>query len=314
MTQKVQKMVVVPLDGSPAALKTLDYLVLFFGPDHPLEIRLLHVQPPLPASLVEESCRSVDAARQLKEMGNRYRRMADKFLEQGRKRLIRAGFDDRRVSVESPKNRIGVARDICAFSEKGQADAVVLGTRGRSRLEAFLLGETANKVLDASRVCPVWLVKGEVSLKTVLIAVDGSENAMKAVDHAGFMLSGTDVDVRLFHAKRGLRAFFPQSVVEGSQGLEELWSTAAGKEIAPHMEAARDMLVRAGLPEGNIAVQVVKGSRNTAADLLKAARTGRCGTVVMGRRGLTGVQAYTMGSVSRKVIENCRDTALWLTS
>jgi hypothetical protein len=32
----------------------------------------------------------------------------------------------------------------------------------------------------------------------------------------------------------------------------------------------------------------------------------------MGRRGATNVKSYTMGSVSRKVLQDFKDAALWL--
>jgi nucleotide-binding universal stress UspA family protein len=43
----------------------------------------------------------------------------------------------------------------------------------------------------------------------VLIAVDSSENALRAVDHAGFMLSGTDCKATIFYAMKNLGRFVP---------------------------------------------------------------------------------------------------------
>jgi nucleotide-binding universal stress UspA family protein len=40
------------------------------------------------------------------------------------------------------------------LAERKQSDAIVLNTRGRSRLEAFFMGETARKVLEFARICP----------------------------------------------------------------------------------------------------------------------------------------------------------------
>jgi len=34
MTEDIQKMIVVPVDGSENALKSLDYINLLFGPEH----------------------------------------------------------------------------------------------------------------------------------------------------------------------------------------------------------------------------------------------------------------------------------------
>ena len=48
MAQDTEKMVVVPIDGSENVLKTLNYINLFFGPQHPLKITLFYVLPRLP--------------------------------------------------------------------------------------------------------------------------------------------------------------------------------------------------------------------------------------------------------------------------
>ena len=64
--------------------------------------------------------------------------------------------------------------------------------------------------------------------------------------------------------------------------------------------------------EFQISNRIVDGSRSAAADILDAAREFGCGTIVMGRRGATNVKGYTMGSVSRKVMQDYKDAALWL--
>ena len=54
MVEDIQKMIVVPVDGSENALKSLDYINLLFGPQHPIKTTLFYVMPRLPPILVEE--------------------------------------------------------------------------------------------------------------------------------------------------------------------------------------------------------------------------------------------------------------------
>ena len=91
-----------------------------------------------------------------------------------------------------------------------------------------------------------------------------------------------------------------------------MWQSAAGREIAPYMQKAKEMLVKAGLDESQISSRIVDGGRSAAVDILDAARKFGCGTIVMGRRGSSNVKDYTMGSVPRKVLQDCKDVALWL--
>ena len=174
------------------------------------------------------------------------------------------------------------------------------------------MGEVSSKLLEYCRVCPVWIVEGKVRSNQVLIAVDSSDNALRAVDHAGFMLAGTDNPVTLFHTMRHLNRFVPQEVLDEAPELEELWKTKAGQEIEPFMKKAREVLLQAGLDESQIKVKVVDGSRSAASDILDEARSNGYGTIVMGRRGISGVKEFFMGSVTNKVLQNCTGMAAWI--
>ncbi|MGD8769949.1 MAG: universal stress protein [Desulfobacterales bacterium] len=312
MSTDITKSVVVPLDGSPIALKALNYLLLVFGTRHNLVVNLFHVVPGGPPILLEESKKDPNTARQVRELESRNKQMAAKTLSAGKKSLLDKGFKEDMVKIVEFKKQVGIARDICGWSEKKSMDAIVLSTQGRSRIEAFFMGETACKVMELSRICPVWMIKGDVRSKPVLIALDNSENALRAVDRAGFMVSGTDCPITLFYSKRSLGRFFSSDVVAPMSDLETMWKSAAGREIAPYMQKAKEMLIKAGLDESQISTRVVDGSRSAAADILDAARKSGCGTIVMGRRGATNVKDYSMGSVSRKVMQDYKDAALWL--
>jgi len=312
MSTEITKSVVVPLDGSQTALKALNYILSVYGAQHNLIVNLFHVVPGAPPILVEESKKNPDTARQVRELENRNTKMAAKTLSDGTKFLLDKGITEKMIKTVEFQKQVGIARDICGWSEKKRMDAIVLNTRGRSRIEAFFMGETANKVLELSRICPVWMIKGDVHSKPVIIAIDHSENALRAVDHAGFMLSGTDCPVTLFYSKRNLLRFFSSEAIEPVSGLESIWKSAAGREIAPYMEKANEMLINAGVDKSKISIRIVDGGRSAAFDILDAARQLDCGTIVMGRRGVTNVKDYTLGSVSRKVLQDYKDAALWI--
>ena len=306
------KMVVTPVDGSENALRSLDYLDLIYGSDHNLEVTLKYVLPTLPPVLADNRHLDRETATKLKTIENKSIRMAEKILTQAKKILVDRGFHEERVQTVYKKKRSGIAQDICQWVESKRADAVLVSSRGRTRLEAFFMGEVSSKLLEYCRVCPVWIVQGKVKSKRVLIAIDSSENAIRAVDHAGFMLSGTDCPVTIFHTMRHLRRFIPQEVLDEAPELEELWETKAGKEIEPYMKKAEDMLIRAGVSESQISQKVVDGSRSAANDILEEARNYQYGTIVMGRRGISGVQEFFMGSVSSKVLQDSTGMAVWI--
>ena len=310
MSSDLGKMIVVGLDGSENALKVLDYLGLIYGPKPILEIVLLHILPTLPPILVAEDDRQTKL--RLLNVEKKSILMAERILAEANGVLLKKGFKDDQIIVVHRKKKIGIARDMCNFAAHKKADSVLISAKGRSKLEAFFSGGVANRMLEYCRVCPVWIVEGAVRSRRVLIAMDSSENALRAVDHAAFMLSGTDCQVTLFHSKRHLRRFVPQEIIEAAPELEELWKNKAGEQIAPYMKTAKEMLLEAGIPESQLKTRVVDGTRDAASDILKEARSNDYGTVVLGRRGHSGVKEFFMGSVTSKVLQDCAGMAVWI--
>jgi len=311
MTKDPEKMIVVPIDGSKNALKSVDFINLIFGPKHQLRLSLVYLLPKLPPIMVEEIKKSRQTINQLREIEKRNSQMAERILTDAKGRLMNIGFSKEAVEAVFRKIEIGVARDICSWSENNKkADAIFISSRGRSRLEAFFTGEVANKVLECVKVCPVWMVKGTVKSNNVLLAVDNSENTMRAVDHAGFMLAGTDVNVTVFHSKRDLRRFVPKEVLQEFPEIQKFWQSKAGEVVAPYMTKARESLVRAGLAENQISVKVVNGSRSAARDILKEAEENAIGTIILGKKGYSNVKDYAMGSITKKVLEQAADMAV----
>ena len=311
MTKKIEKMIVVPIDGSENALMSLDYINRIFGPRHNLRLSLIYLLPKLPSILIEESSKSRETVNQLQQIERKSSQMAERILTDAKDRLMQVGFTKKAVEAVFRKIEVGVARDICSWAETSRkADAIIISSRGRSRLEAFFTGEIANKVLEYVKVCPVWMVKGRVKSKNVLLAVDHSENAMRAVAHAGFMLAGTDAKVTVFHSKRDLRRFVPEEVLEEFPGVKKFWQRKAGDVVAPYMKKALEILIQAGLAEDRISVKLVDGSRSAARDILKEAEEYTIGTIIIGRKGSSDVKDYSMGSITKKVLDGASDMAV----
>jgi nucleotide-binding universal stress UspA family protein len=189
----------------------------------------------------------------------------------------------------------------------------MISTRGRTRLQSFFMGEVSRRVLEYCPATPTWLLEPVVRKRGVLISVDSSENSLRAVDHAGFMLAGTDCPVTLFHASRQLRSFVPTEIVQDASELEDFWKDSEAQQVTPYIEKAKEKLRRHGLAEDQIAVKLVGSSGgNISEDIRKAANDYDCGTIVLGRRGLTGIKELVMGSVTRKILESFSGMAVWI--
>jgi len=78
------------------------------------------------------------------------------------------------------------------------------------------------------------------------------------------------------------------------------------------MMKSKEMLIKHGLAENNIDIKIIDGSRSVADDILKAAKTKNSGTIVLGRRGISKVEEFFIGSVTRKVIQQAVGFTVWV--
>ena len=140
------------------------------------------------------------------------------------------------------KKRVGIARDICGWSEKKKSmDAVVLSTQGRSKIEAFFMGETACKVMELSLICPVWMIKRRMcAQKPVLIAL--GQFRKRPASGGSRCISCCPAPTARSHCfipNANLMRFFSSDAVAPMTDLETMWKSAAGREIAPYMQKSK---------------------------------------------------------------------------
>jgi nucleotide-binding universal stress UspA family protein len=300
MTEPIKKEILAAVDGSEGALNAVGYAARMLPPGT-AAIVLFHVMPPAPPLYRD----SLDAALQQSHAVwcRKHERLAAEALDRARAQARAAGFLDDDIRLKSQAAIVGVARDILAEAYRGNYDAVLMGRRGLGAMQDLFIGSVSNKVLQHAGV-PLWLVEGRHLPPGLLVAVDESEHSLRAIDHVGFMLGGRgDVPVTLLHVQ-------PASLIGGRLGPESCQGEEA-EALFPFLARARRELLEAGVPAEVVRVSACRW-RDPATGLLSEARQGGYGTIVMGRRGLTGAKAFFLGSVSSKLISTTRQMAVWV--
>ncbi len=310
--EDLTKSIVIPLDGSKNSLRSLEYINLIYGPGHNLEVTLIHILPSLPPILTDNKSMDKKTRARLKSVEKKNEEMAEQILSDAKNILTAKGFNEEKIKTCCQKRGITVAQDICNWASIKQVDTILLTKRGRTEIKSFFMGEVSTRLVEYRRNNPVWILEGCIDSKNVLVCVDNSENALRAVEHVGFMLSGTDCHITIFHTMRHLSRFVPMQVLEEAEDLEKLWKNKAGKEIAPYIKKAGEILLKAGLSEEQITTKVTEGSRSAADDILKEAQDNDHGTIVLGRRGLSAVKEFFMGSVTTSVLNQSASLAVWI--
>jgi len=105
---ELTKMIVIPVDGSQDALRSIDYLNLIFGTEHNAEATLLYVLPTLPSGLVDDREVSRESGLQLKAIEDKNVQTAKRILAEAKKALAQKGFDKKRVKTVYRKRLVSL--------------------------------------------------------------------------------------------------------------------------------------------------------------------------------------------------------------
>jgi len=82
--------------------------------------------------------------------------------------------------------------------------------------------------------------------------------------------------------------------------------------IQDFISEARDILIKTSFPSKNVHTRIRKKKSGIARDILKEAGSGQYDTIVLGRKGLSGVKDFFMGSVPHKILNRAQKIAVIL--
>ena len=144
--------ILVGVDGSESALQAVDVAAnlaeVFNG-----RLVLVHV---VQVSAIAEQALKISATAHLSENPKGImERLSQDVLDDARERARKAGLADQKIStVTTDGNQ---ARELIKAAKRRKVDLVVVGSRGRGRLEGLLLGSVSQKV-SALSPCPCMIV------------------------------------------------------------------------------------------------------------------------------------------------------------
>jgi nucleotide-binding universal stress UspA family protein len=241
------------------------------------------------------------------------RKAIEKFMSNARQILLDAGFSQDAVIGTTHSSTVGTARDILEESKKDY-DAVVVGRVGLSKIKDLILGSVAMKLIEKLSHLPLWVIGGKPPTGKIMVAMDSSEGALRAVDYVGEMVGGSDVDITLIHAIRNIHT--PQFPIEVSFKPEEekIYLDKTYDEMQAAFETAKNRLAEAGVDESKIRARIIPSASSRSECIVSEARNGGYGTIVVGRRGLSKVMEFFMGRVSNKVLYLGKEMAVWVVS
>ena len=145
--------------------------------------------------------------------------------------------------------------------------------------------------------------------KNILVAVDESENARRAVSYVGqFLAVIKGFKVLILHVIRQPEEdYFPTS------SKKDQWLDQYKLKVDAMLKDYRQILIRAGLVPEDVSVRSTLRYCPSLAECILAERdqTGYS-TIVVGRQGLSRSEEFLFGSVSSKIVNHARDCTVWV--
>ena len=148
----------------------------------------------------------------------------------------------------------------------------------------------------------------------ILVAFDDSQNAMRAVE----FIAGSFTKEH----KITLLSIIPDTAAICDMNSPSLTPYFISHQVTfcaledrkrelvnEALQKAKELLLKAGFEEKNITMKVEAKKKGIAKDIIDEAHSGY-DTIVLGRRGLSGIREFVLGSVSQKVLHSARDMSV----
>jgi nucleotide-binding universal stress UspA family protein len=310
----MEKKLLLAIDGSKNSLEALEYAGALLKSCPETTLVLFHVLPPIPPIYKEKGTMDPVSRKYLIQWKKKQQEAVEGVLKKSKERLVKSGWPESQIQVRPQEDRSGVARDILFEAEKGIFDAVVLGRRGMGKIVELFLGSVSTKVIQGAGEIPVWVVGKKCADFKILVAVDGSENSRRAVDHLSFILGSCKderIEILLLNIRPGFITFSGPLHIPTLPSLRDS-KTDYEKKIFPYLDQCGAILQEAGIAPRQIKRKIVMKSADIARSVLSEAQKGGYETIVMGRRGISKAQEFFMGSVSNKVLQQAGDKTIWI--
>lgn len=191
------------------------------------------------------------------------------------------------VEVTSEQRTGSTTEEILSCADEAEADLIVAGRDDRDRLGRFLHRSISRQLAQAAAVPVLAVPAGETSASyaSVLLAADGRPGSARATDCAFDLAGAYGASLHLL------------SVVDERTARHAALKTALQRELTETQRRLEARAARSGVDvsavqrEGRPANEILAYAESTGVDLL-----------VLGTRGLTGLDRLVLGSVAAAVL------------
>ena len=307
----MEKKILVAVEDSTHSKKAVEYAASMRSIIPELNFILFNVQPTISDYLAHDSNIDSNARTALKEVVSKNENESQELLNKYKALMVKKGVNEKAVKLISQPRVMGAAKDILHIAKREMVDAILLGRRGVSKLAEAFIGSTTNLVIENADVIPIWAIDSEISTSKIMVAIDGSESSLNAVDHICSMVGGNqDIKLTLLHVTPKLRDVCTIEFDEEGDIVDEVIARGDKQCVDNFHTHAQKRFKAAGINENQIIIREVKSTINIGKTIVDEAEKGKFGIVVIGRKGLN--ESFFLGGVSRYVVNKATKCAVWL--
>lgn len=202
------------------------------------------------------------------------------------------------------------AEQIIEFSNQHNPNLIVLGAKGLRGTPRILLGGVAQQVIEYA-CCPVLLVRPpHTEARRILLVTDGSEHSKFAVRHLGVCPLPKDAEVTILHVLPP--EVTPEMLIRswpyGMDAIPVITSIEIEEKLARQAEdeeqSGATLLRHTAKELSALGIEAKTEMRrgDAATVILEYAQENQSDLIIAGSRGLTQIQSWFLGSVSRKLV------------
>jgi nucleotide-binding universal stress UspA family protein len=155
-------------------------------------------------------------------------------------------------------------------------------------------------------------------MKKMLIAIDDSPNAFRAVEYVAQQFAGTgDLKIELVHVLPNLPAIFwdeghilSTEEKQDRKKVVDKWLSDRKARMEPVFKKTIDALTSKGISPRLITTKSLSDSTDVAESILEEAKDGGYQTIVVARRSISPGKHMFMGSVTNKIVSQGSGVAI----
>lgn len=310
------KKFLLPVDDSIHSTHAVQYVSRMSSIMQDAIFILFYVQPTVSDFLKEAARKEPQARQKLIDLDEKNAVLGNGILSRHKALMRDFKVPEDRILLLTHRRLEGVAWDIIHQAWNESVDAVIMGRRGFSRFQDTFIGSTTRNVIEHNTDIPIWIVDGDIVSKNILLAVDGSTNSLKAVNYlCDILRQDPDAALTLLHVQPSLKdycgiEFAEAQSAEGDEVISKFVEKANRECVDNFMGAALRRLKELEIPEEKVNMTTRPTRLNIGKTIIEEFRTGKYGTLVVGKRGVCG--GHFMGSVSNYMVTHLEKGALWI--